>query len=139
MLSLSTGIVGPVSACWRLVVADRWCPSSKTCSRCKTVKAKLSLSERTYRCEHRGRIIDRDRNAAANLASRAEAHRTSGTASGAGAGRGKLPVNAQGEERFMGSPRCSSTNGDDGTSPELDETATWPQLAPKPVLVGNDR
>ncbi len=34
-----------------LVVADRWYPSSKTCSRCGTVKPKLPLAERTYVCE----------------------------------------------------------------------------------------
>ena len=52
----------------RLVVADRWYPSSKTCSSCKTVKAKLSLGERTFNCEHCGLEIGRDQNAAANLA-----------------------------------------------------------------------
>lgn len=53
-----------------LVVADRWYPSSKTCSnpRCGAVKAKLRLSEREFRCEHCGLVIDRDRNAARNLA-----------------------------------------------------------------------
>ncbi|WP_084486083.1 IS607 family element RNA-guided endonuclease TnpB [Nocardia beijingensis] len=53
-----------------LVVADRWYPSSKTCSnpRCGVVKAKLHLSEREFRCEHCGLVIDRDRNAARNLA-----------------------------------------------------------------------
>ena len=35
----------------RLHVIDRWYPSSKTCSNCGTVKAKLSLSERVYHCE----------------------------------------------------------------------------------------
>ncbi|WP_279473267.1 zinc ribbon domain-containing protein [Actinomadura darangshiensis] len=34
-----------------LVVADRWFPSSKTCSGCGAVKAQLALSERTYRCD----------------------------------------------------------------------------------------
>ncbi|MBA3489082.1 MAG: IS200/IS605 family element transposase accessory protein TnpB, partial [Longispora sp.] len=51
----------------RLIVADRWFPSSKTCSACQTVKAKLSLAERTYTCEHCGLVIDRDVNAARNL------------------------------------------------------------------------
>ena len=32
-------------------VADRWYPSSKTCSACGVVKAKLRLSERTFRCD----------------------------------------------------------------------------------------
>lgn len=35
----------------RLIVADRYYPSSKHCSGCKTMKAELSLSERTFRCE----------------------------------------------------------------------------------------
>jgi putative transposase len=51
----------------RLIVADRFFPSSKTCSRCGAVKAKLALSERTYRCDC-GLVIDRDFNAALNLA-----------------------------------------------------------------------
>jgi putative transposase len=51
-----------------LVVADRFFPSSKTCSRCQAVKAKLPLRERTYRCEKCNLVIDRDLNAALNLA-----------------------------------------------------------------------
>ena len=106
----------------RLVVAHRLYPSSKTCSGCKTVKAKLSLSQRTYRCEHCGLVIDRDRNAAINLASLVEAI---GTASGAGTGRNPVPANAQGEEKFMPSGRCSSLNCEDGTGPTgPDKTAT---------------
>ncbi|MGH9002623.1 MAG: IS607 family element RNA-guided endonuclease TnpB [Acidimicrobiia bacterium] len=105
-----------------LVVADRWYPSSKTCSACQTAKAKLSLAERTFHCQHCGLVIDRDLNAATNLASLVEAI---GTASGAGTGQGTALANAQGEEKFMGSPRCSSTNCEDGTSPTGPEkTAT---------------
>ena len=51
----------------RLHVIDRWYPSSKTCSNCGSVKAKLSLTERTYKCEHCGLTIDRDLNAAINI------------------------------------------------------------------------
>lgn len=51
----------------RLHVIDRWYASSKTCSNCGSVKAKLSLSERTYKCEHCGLVIDRDLNAAINI------------------------------------------------------------------------
>jgi putative transposase len=50
-----------------LITADRWFPSSKTCSRCGMVKAKLSLSERAFTCESCGLVIDRDVNAARNL------------------------------------------------------------------------
>ena len=51
----------------RLHVVDRWYPSSKMCSRCGRVKAKLSLAERTYRCENCGLTMDRDLNAAINI------------------------------------------------------------------------
>ena len=51
-----------------LVKADRWFPSSKMCSGCGAVKTKLHLRERVYHCEHCGLEIDRDRNAAINLA-----------------------------------------------------------------------
>lgn len=50
-----------------LRVIDRWYPSSKTCSECGAVKAKLSLSERVYRCDACGLSIDRDLNAAINI------------------------------------------------------------------------
>jgi IS605 OrfB family transposase len=51
-----------------LVQADTFFPSSKTCSGCGHVKAKLPLSERTYRCPYCGLVLDRDLNAARNLA-----------------------------------------------------------------------
>ena len=49
-----------------LRVVGRWFPSSKTCSNCGVVKAKLSLSERTFNCDACGLSIDRDLNAAIN-------------------------------------------------------------------------
>ena len=52
----------------RVVKADRWFPSSKLCSGCGVVKAKLRLAERTYECDSCGLTIDRDLNAAINLA-----------------------------------------------------------------------
>jgi IS605 OrfB family transposase len=51
----------------RLVVADRFSPSSKTCSGCGWVKAKLTLAQRTFTCETCGLILHRDLNAARNL------------------------------------------------------------------------
>lgn len=51
----------------KFVEADKWYPSSKTCSKCGYVKPKLSLSERTFVCECCGAVIDRDRNASINL------------------------------------------------------------------------
>jgi putative transposase len=51
----------------KFVEADKWYPSSKTCSKCGHIKKNLSLSERTYICEKCDYIIDRDYNAAINL------------------------------------------------------------------------
>ena len=51
----------------KLIVADRFCPSSKTCSRCGHVKAELTLAERTFTCSECGLEVDRDLNAALNL------------------------------------------------------------------------
>ncbi|MGD0833411.1 MAG: transposase [Candidatus Dormibacteria bacterium] len=53
-----------------LVVADRFLPSSRTCSRCGMVRMHLDLGERTFRCGACGLAIDRDLNAAINLAGR---------------------------------------------------------------------
>jgi putative transposase len=52
----------------QVVVADRWFPSSKRCSGCGAIKDKLDLSERTYECNCCGARLDRDLNAAQNLA-----------------------------------------------------------------------
>jgi len=49
------------------VEADKWYPSSKTCSECGYVKPKLSLSEREFVCECCEAVIDRDKNASINL------------------------------------------------------------------------
>jgi len=51
-----------------LVVADRFMPSSKTCSKCGAVKEILSLKERIFHCDLCGFQMDRDENAAQNLA-----------------------------------------------------------------------
>lgn len=51
-----------------LVKADQWFASSKVCSGCGNKKEQLKLSERTYKCENCGLSIDRDLNAANNLA-----------------------------------------------------------------------
>ena len=50
-----------------LVVADRFYPSSKTCSKCGFIKRDLKLKDRIYRCPHCGAVIDRDYNASLNL------------------------------------------------------------------------
>ena len=52
---------------FKLVVADRWFPSSKTCSRCGHIKVELKLSDRTFVCPVCGLVMDRDLNASINL------------------------------------------------------------------------
>lgn len=49
------------------IKADRFYPSSKTCSGCGCIKKDLKLSDRTYHCSDCGLVIDRDYNAAINL------------------------------------------------------------------------
>ncbi len=49
-----------------LIVADRYYPSSKTCSKCGRIKKDLKLSDRIYHCTC-GLHINRDLNASINL------------------------------------------------------------------------
>jgi putative transposase len=51
----------------RVVVIDRWFPSSKMCSACGHFLAELSLSTRTWMCPSCGTRHDRDINAAKNI------------------------------------------------------------------------
>jgi len=55
-----------------VVKANRWYPSSKTCSRCGCIKDNLTLADRVFRCDDCGFEIDRDLNAAINLAALGE-------------------------------------------------------------------
>ena len=52
----------------KLLLAPRFFPSSKQCSHCGCVKETLSLKERIFDCEACGLHLDRDHNAARNLA-----------------------------------------------------------------------
>ena len=58
-----------------VLVADRFFPSSKLCSKCGQVKEDLTLKDRIYECGC-GNIIDRDLNAALNLKRYGEFHRS---------------------------------------------------------------
>ncbi|MDR0879183.1 MAG: transposase [Clostridioides sp.] len=53
---------------YEVTIADRFYPSSKTCSCCGHIKTDLRLKERTYICLDCGLTIDRDLNASINLA-----------------------------------------------------------------------
>lgn len=125
----------------QLHVVDRFYPSSKTCSECASVKAKLLLSERTYTCLNCGCATDRDLNAAINLARQ-------GLSITAGSG----PVAGRGAKRKTDSPSGLAAAGDEtSTSPSprtLDEDrllataslnastmpeTSWPMVTRTPV------
>ena len=50
-----------------VIYADRFFPSSKTCSCCGAVKHDLKLKDRIFKCDSCGLVIDRDFNASLNL------------------------------------------------------------------------
>jgi putative transposase len=98
--------------CWhgsRLVVADRFYPSSRTCSACGWVKAKLTLAERTLTCEACGLRLDRDLNAARNLATLAHHVARSGweTQNARGADQKTQPAGQVAMKREVGTERRS--------------------------------
>ena len=96
----------------QLVVADRWYPSSKTCSACGAVKAKLALAERTWTCADCGALHDRDLNAATNLARLSEhALRVEGRPAGSG------PVAGRGAIRKTSPPTGAAAGGDEPSTP----------------------
>ena len=51
----------------KVIIADRFYPSSKTCYCCGNVKKDLKLSDRIYKCKYCGNVIDRDYQASLNL------------------------------------------------------------------------
>jgi putative transposase len=60
-----------------LCVAPRFYPSTKTCSACGWLWRDMALKDRTFLCASCGLVIDRDLNAAINLAAWANAERVS--------------------------------------------------------------
>jgi len=91
----------------RVIVADRWFASSKTCSGCGAVKAKLLLSERTYVCTSCGMVADRDLNAARNLAEYGNRQI---------AGSGPETLNGRGADRKTGHARQVAVKRQPGTA-----------------------
>lgn len=79
-----------------IVVADRWFPSSKTCSACGHVVEKLPLSVREWSCTECGVVHDRDVNAAMNLKNLAASSAVTacrlGSAGPSRKRRAKLPI-----------------------------------------------
>lgn len=71
-----------------VILADRWEPSSKTCSCCGWYDEMLELSDRVFQCQNPqvrcGLVIDRDLNAAINLSKLAGSSSDSQNACGEG-------------------------------------------------------
>ena len=97
----------------RLVLADRFYPSSKTCSACGWVKAKLTLAERTFTCEACELVLDRDLNAARNLANLVQSVAQSGweTRNARGADRRPQLAGQVAMKREAGSGSCPGETG----------------------------
>jgi len=89
----------------RLVEAPAFYPSSKRCSRCGAVKGHVPLGERTFRCEACGLVMDRDENAARNLAALAAAVAGSGPETLNARGRDVRPAPWQAVPEEAGSRR----------------------------------
>jgi putative transposase len=102
----------------QVVVVSRWEPSSKTCSGCGWVDKDLELSDRIFVCRNPqrpdcGLVLDRDLNAAINLAKLAGSSSESLNACGVGsAGQSrealvKLPMQAGAQLRRKQEPNTS--------------------------------
>ncbi|MFB8352929.1 RNA-guided endonuclease TnpB family protein [Streptomyces niveus] len=84
----------------QLAVCEQWFPSSRTCSACGWQKPSLTLAERVFTCGQCGLVIDRDLNAARNIA----AHAVPVPPGTAAPGRGEAP-NARGAAARPATPR----------------------------------
>ena len=94
-----------------LVEAGRYYPSSKLCSDCGRRKPNLTLADRMYECDHCGLRIDRDLNAAVNLARLGEPF--GGKQGPAGSG----PVAGRGATRETEPARAGDAGGRETSTP----------------------
>jgi putative transposase len=86
----------------RVLLADRWEPSSKRCSGCGWIDEELTLSTRTFHCQECGLGLDRDLNAAINLVelagSSSDSQNACGVASSGARSRPRVKPAAQKQE-----------------------------------------
>lgn len=96
-----------------LVAADRFYPSSKTCSACGERKPSLTLAERIFECPTCGAQLDRDLNAAINLARLGETLTSEQSPAGSGpaAGRGATQKTRPAQARKAGGNETSTPHG----------------------------
>jgi putative transposase len=119
----------------RLVVADPFSPSSKTCSACGAPRATLRLGERTFRCDNHecGLVVDRDLNAARNLAQLVAGLEVIGSENlkvPAVAGSGPETPNARGVDVRPGLAGRTAMNREAGTGRCPAQTGTVGAQAP---------
>ncbi|MGF1236917.1 RNA-guided endonuclease InsQ/TnpB family protein [Streptomyces sp. 2-6] len=102
---------------------DRWFPSTKTCSRCRHVKAEVPLSTRVFECEACGLLMDRDQNAAHNILAEgrkvAAGQRESAATPLGGVRRRETPDGALVRPR----PKVPARRVEAGTHPKPDPTS----------------
>jgi putative transposase len=120
-----------------LVVVDRFFPSSKTCSACGAVRAKLPLAVRVFECSTCGTTLDRDVNASLNI--EAEGRRLL-TAALDAVSRTKLDVAGLRPETRNADPRTERTGVLTGTTaltviPTRDEKAEPRSSSPRAGVV----
>ena len=98
-----------------LVEAGRYFPSSKLCSACGRRKPNLTLADRMYECDHCSLRIDRDLNAAVNLARLGEARQLMLAGEQGPAGSG--PVAGRGATRETEPARAGDAGGRETSTP----------------------
>jgi putative transposase len=111
-----------------LVTAPRFFPSTQLCSRCGA-KTKLRLRDRLYQCRNGCLPIDRDLNAAINLARLSE---TTGSGGRMGTGTGSSPAANHGVGDGRGAnqktsptiPVAGRAGGDETSTPHTNKTGT---------------
>jgi putative transposase len=107
----------------KVAICGRYRPSSKTCSNCGAAKAKLKLSERTYRCDTCGTVLDRDVNAAVNIAAwgvvpvASDMGETENGREGPAVGVDSMSTEAVGTSKRQGRPPGRPPCGSDAASP----------------------
>ena len=99
------------------------------------MKAKLPLSERTYRCERCGLVLDRDENAARNLAALVLTQ----TGAEVVAGSGPETRNARGVDVRPGLTGQTAVNREAGTGRRPGETGTVGAQASAIRVLGDSR
>jgi putative transposase len=115
----------------QVMVADRWFASSKTCSSCGTLRKDLTLKDRVFECCECGLVMDRDLNAAVNLAAWAENHTptvTDGVVRGVARVGDRQAAGPVKNAHRQNTPTHHDVRRRDGEG--LDDVGTNPQTAP---------